>query len=279
MKVYALVGPSGTGKSHRAARVAYENDIDYIIDDGLLICGGKKIAGHSAKKEETSLRAVKRAIFMYGEHRGEMLEALEKVRPEKILLLGTSVRMVNRITQTLGLPDPVKIIFINDIASEEEIRKAREKRVKYGEHVIPLPKIEVRKDFPNYFIDSIHFLFSKKGRKKAEEKSVVRPKFNWLGKLVVSERTIGEIVTAVALGMEGIPSVGKSVTVMEEDSVSISLCFTVTYGTGILPLGRELRERITAEVEEMTGLRVSRVDMTVEAVAVPAETEEEGGNV
>ena len=33
-KVYAFVGPSGTGKSYRAQMVAGEYDIHYIIDDG-----------------------------------------------------------------------------------------------------------------------------------------------------------------------------------------------------------------------------------------------------
>ena len=37
IKVYAFVGPSGTGKSYRAQMVASEKNISYIIDDGLLI--------------------------------------------------------------------------------------------------------------------------------------------------------------------------------------------------------------------------------------------------
>ena len=32
-KIYAFVGPSGTGKSHRAQMVASERGIQYIIDD------------------------------------------------------------------------------------------------------------------------------------------------------------------------------------------------------------------------------------------------------
>ena len=43
IKVYAFVGPSGTGKSYRAQMVASENDINFIIDDGLLICFQKHI--------------------------------------------------------------------------------------------------------------------------------------------------------------------------------------------------------------------------------------------
>ena len=37
IKVYAFVGPSGTGKSYRAQMVANEKNINFIIDDGLLI--------------------------------------------------------------------------------------------------------------------------------------------------------------------------------------------------------------------------------------------------
>ena len=36
IRVYAFVGPSGTGKSYRAQMVANANGIHYIIDDGLL---------------------------------------------------------------------------------------------------------------------------------------------------------------------------------------------------------------------------------------------------
>lgn len=33
IKVYAFVGPSGTGKSYRAQMVADSKNIEYIIDD------------------------------------------------------------------------------------------------------------------------------------------------------------------------------------------------------------------------------------------------------
>ena len=41
MDVIALVGPSGTGKSHRALMVARQNKADAIIDDGILIKDNK----------------------------------------------------------------------------------------------------------------------------------------------------------------------------------------------------------------------------------------------
>ena len=63
MEVVAFVGPSGTGKSHRAIGVAHNNNCDAIIDDGLLIKGTKILAGTSAKNETNRIQAVKRAIF------------------------------------------------------------------------------------------------------------------------------------------------------------------------------------------------------------------------
>ena len=37
MEVFGFIGASGTGKSHHALVVAYDHDIQAIIDDGLLI--------------------------------------------------------------------------------------------------------------------------------------------------------------------------------------------------------------------------------------------------
>ena len=55
MEVVAFVGPSGTGKSHHAIGVAFDNRCDAIIDDGLLIKGTKILAGTSAKNEDNRI--------------------------------------------------------------------------------------------------------------------------------------------------------------------------------------------------------------------------------
>ncbi|MDF2572425.1 MAG: Asp23 family, cell envelope-related function, partial [Sporomusa sp.] len=101
MDTFALVGPSGTGKSHRALIVAHEHNVDTIIDDGLLIKDSKIVAGHSAKKEPSKIRAVKRAIFMEPDHAAEVREAIARVMPERILILGTSKNMVEKIVDVL----------------------------------------------------------------------------------------------------------------------------------------------------------------------------------
>jgi ABC-type dipeptide/oligopeptide/nickel transport system ATPase component len=74
MEVYALVGKAGTGKSYRAMGVAHEKEIDLVVDDGVLINGTRKLAGKSAKKEQTKISAVKRALFFHEDHRAEAVD-------------------------------------------------------------------------------------------------------------------------------------------------------------------------------------------------------------
>ncbi|MEE0885920.1 MAG: hypothetical protein UIB61_03365, partial [Treponema sp.] len=110
--VFALVGESGTGKSFRAKLIAEKYGIDAIIDDGLLIQNDKILAGHSAKREKTYMGAVRVALFDDKDHRDEVAKAWKKARIKKLLILGTSEKMVMKIATRLQLPQPQKIIHI-----------------------------------------------------------------------------------------------------------------------------------------------------------------------
>ena len=72
IKVYAFVGQSGTGKSYRAQMVASEKNIEYIIDDGLLISNNKVSAGESAKTAPTKIETVKHALFLNKEEQDQI---------------------------------------------------------------------------------------------------------------------------------------------------------------------------------------------------------------
>ena len=154
IKVYAFVGPSGTGKSYRAQMVADSRGIDYIIDDGLLVSGNQVIAGISAKKAPTKIETVKNALFQDEEKRKNMQDVLRKRKPKSILILGTSDDMVKRIAKNLGLSEISETIYINDVATEEEMETARRIRVTQGKHVIPVPTFEIKKDFSGYLLYS-----------------------------------------------------------------------------------------------------------------------------
>ena len=155
VKVYALVGRSGTGKSYHSKLVAAKYRIDLIIDDGLLIKGDKIIAGHSAKRDPNFISAVRTAVFDDDEHRDQVMNALLKEKYKKILIIGTSEKMIGKITSRLGLPPAEKIIHIEDIASPEEIETAMRIRFTEGKHVIPVPSIEITRSYPQIVYDSM----------------------------------------------------------------------------------------------------------------------------
>lgn len=161
VQVYALVGESGTGKSFRSKLLAEQYGIHAIIDDGLLIQDDKIVAGRSAKREKTYMGAVRAALFDDKEHRDSVARVLRKTHIKKILLLGTSEKMVMKIAMRLQLPQPQKIIHIEEIASKEDIEKAIKSRQVEGKHVIPVPSIEVKKNYSQIFSASMHDFFSK----------------------------------------------------------------------------------------------------------------------
>lgn len=274
MDIFALVGSSGTGKSHRALIVAHEHNVDTIIDDGLLIKDSKIVAGHSAKKEPSKIRAVKRAIFMEPDHAAEVKAAIARVRPERILILGTSENMVEKIVDVLDLPPISKIIRIEDIATKNEIAKARESRLKEGKHIIPVPTIELKPHFSGYLIDPLDIFFKKprsRQRRKLGEKSIVRPTFSYYGKLLISDAAIAALVDYVATSDASITKAGQ-ITIKNshdrEKGISISLDVTIKYGQSIWNVVHEAQKRIKKIVEYMTGMVVREVNIAVKRLSI-----------
>jgi len=273
MDVIALVGGSGTGKSHRALVVAHEHNIDAIIDDGLLIKNSKIIAGRSAKNEASKIMAVKRAIFMEEAHAQEVREAILAATPKRILILGTSINMIEKIIKVLGLPSCVKVIKIEEIATPAEISKARESRLKDGKHVIPVPTIELKPHFSGYFIDPLEIFFKKpKSRRlKIGEKSIVRPIFSYYGKLLISDAAIATIVDYITTTDPLIPRASQ-INVKnshdDEKGISIHLDVTVKYGTSLWDIAYQAQRRIKDMVEHMTGLMVKEVNISVKRLSI-----------
>jgi len=275
MDVIALVGPSGTGKSHRALVVAHEYNVDGIIDDGLFIQDSKIMAGHSAKREPSKIRAVKRAIFMDKDHIKEVRDAIESVKPNKLLILGTSVNMVEKIIEALGLPPLGKVVKIEDIATKEEIARARESRVKEGKHIIPVPTIELKPHFSGYLIDPLEIFFRKpqSKRRKLGEKSIVRPTFSYYGKLLISDAAISAIVNYVATSDLAITKTG-AISIKytrdgdSEKGITIALDVTVRYGETLRDVVYKAQVRIKNMVEYMTGMLVREVNIEVKRLSL-----------
>lgn len=277
MEVMALVGQSGTGKSHRALIVAHEYKADAIIDDGILIKDGKIIAGHSAKREASKIMAVRRAIFSIPGHADEVKQALKEVKPKRILVLGTSENMVHKIAKILGLVGIKKIIRIEDIASKEEMEKARDCRIKEGKHIIPVPTIELKPHFSGYLIDPLEIFFKKPQakRRRLGEKSIVRPIFSYYGKLLIDDSAIAAIVDKVATNKANISKTSqvrvKRIRESDEDrGIDVTLEVTMQYGSNIPATVGEVQSEIKIAIEHMTGMIVNQVNVVVKTLTVGA---------
>ncbi|MDR2185914.1 MAG: ATP-binding protein [Treponema sp.] len=268
VKAYALVGESGTGKSFRAKLVAQKYGIDFIIDDGLLIRDNRIIAGHSAKKEKTFMAAVKVALFDEKSRRDEVARKLQTEKVSRILILGTSEKMVNKIAGRLQLPLPKKIIKIEDIASQEDIEKAIRTRKIEGKHVIPVPSIEVKRNYPNIFYEAVR-IFKRQSAAlgptpKVLEKSVVRPEYSKRGKVIISEAALSQMVIHCVDEYNQNIKI-KKITVKDDDAgYRLVITIDVPYGTQLSGNMHELQRYIIDNIERYTGILIEGVNIIID---------------
>lgn len=269
MRVVALVGKSGTGKSYRALTLAYEKEINYIIDDGLFIKGSKIIAGKSAKREKTTIAAVKRALFMQKKHRQDVVQKIVEHGPDSILILGTSVKMVNRIVKNLQIEPIQEIVYIDQIATKEEIRIATESRQRQGKHVIPVPTFELKKDFSGYFVDRLKIFRRKKDNTlQISEKSVVRPTFSYMGKFTIYDRAIAQMVNHVARDIKSIYRINKIKIINYPSGITINIDLILEYGFKIPEIITSLQKLVKIEVEAMTSLNILAVNISIKGLKI-----------
>ncbi len=271
VKVYAFVGPSGTGKSYRAQMVASEKGIHFIIDDGLLIKDNEIIAGESAKKAPTKIETVKHALFYADAEKKPIEKAIKKYKPAKILILGTSDGMVQKIAANLGLPEVSDTTYINQVATEEEMQTARHIRVTEGKHVIPVPTFELKKDFSGYLLDPLQ-IFKSKGigqKPYISEKTIMRPTFSYLGNFTISDTVFRQIIEFLATKMPEIYKVVRTRVSSSEIGTSIYMEVVVIYGCNIQETLKEFKEKARREIENLTAMNVISLDVVAKNIYVP----------
>lgn len=268
IKVYAFVGPSGTGKSYRAQMVASERNIKYIIDDGLLIKENEVIAGESAKKAPTKIETVREALFTNPERAEEIKKAFRRYRPESLLILGTSDNMIKKIRENLELPELTDTIYITDVATEQEMEDAKRMRVTEGKHVIPVPTFEIKKDFSGYILDPLQ-IFKSKGKDNKpyiSEKSMIRPTFSYLGNYTISDSVLRDIITHISEKFEAIYKITRVRIENHEEGALIYVEIIIKYGYNIMNHLQSFKKQSIREIENITAMNVEKFQVLAKGI-------------
>ncbi|WP_374723830.1 hypothetical protein [Calidifontibacillus erzurumensis] len=243
MEIYALVGKSGTGKSTSVLQYCHEHNIPAIIDDGILVVNGRKIAGTSAKYEKNSIKAVKRATFFYEDHRKEVMNVIQMTAITKLLIVGTSVKMVNMIAERLNLGKIDKYIDITEIRSNKEINMARYMRNTQGKHVIPIPYTQVETTKLKKIIQAGKKLFSKQA-KYIGEQTIIQPRFT-TGTITIHEDVYRDYIQHICKKMKNV----QNVKIIDYDfttfqSVTVEIDLNCTLDQNIVECLKEIQKAI-----------------------------------
>lgn len=273
--VVAFVGPSGTGKSTRAIKVAKENGINYIIDDGILIHGSSIVAGSSAKKAATKIESVKAAIFADETRAQNMRRALLEEMPPALMILGTSREMIDRICQSLYLPKPSMLIRIEDISTEDERREAKETRMTQGKHTIPVPTMEIRHEFSGSLAEPLNKLRRRFDRSDKSfggegERTVVRPTFSTLGAYSISDDAMAQIVRISLKQVEGVAQMRHFRANKEPYGATFEITISLYYGYPAQEVMRAAQTQVAADVSQYTSINVLQVDIRADRLIAPS---------
>lgn len=269
VEVIALVGPSGTGKSHRAMTIAQEWSCDAIVDDGLLISGSRIVAGTSAKREETKTAAIRRAIFSAPGHALEVRDGLLSLNPRRLLVLGTSTTMVERIVSRLGLPPPKEYLDIQDFATPDEIDRALWQRRQEGKHVIPAPAFEVKKTFSGYLVDPLRaFTRSHEQRYSFPERSVVRPTYSSFGRYYIADAVVMQIAQKICDEIPGVKRVLKTLVLTVGEGTILDVELVLDYGVNVFEAMQAAQRNLKERLEFLTGIYLERVDITTKKISL-----------
>lgn len=294
ISVFAFYGPSGTGKSYRAKFVCHKFKTKTLIDDGLLIHDEKIIAGKSAKLEKSYMGAVRVALFDSKEHRDSVAKAIRSHRIKRILILGTSEKMILKITTRLQLPDPIKFITIDEIATPEEMDEARRSRQIEGKHVIPVRSHEIKnKKYSRIFVNSIKIAVSKKKgliklfnkfhiniplpienneTPKEFEKSIVRPAFSIYARKKISHAALAGMTGKYTKEFDSEIRIKKLSIKNGTSGYKLKMTTDIPFGRQLAEITQNAKDFIIKMIEKESGILIEELFIIVDKILQPKKT-------
>ncbi|MCL6517178.1 hypothetical protein [Alicyclobacillus sp.] len=270
MQIFGLVGPSGTGKSHRAARVARQVGAQAIIDDGLLIHGGRIAAGFSAKFEPNRIAAVKRAIFTDAGHRDQVAARLRQLAPKTVLVLGTSTRMVETICRRLELDGPITFIPIESVAETRQMDLAANLR-RLGMHAIPVTPAQLEVPRFQQLLRRFRYRMHTPhppAPSAAPAVTVVNAAFAG-GATYIHPRVVRDVIVHLTR-RQGHPFSVRTVRTRLEEQIMVHVHVKARWIPDIPGAARHLLRAIRADLEDNLGLADPALVLHIESVDAPA---------
>ena len=168
-----------------------------------------------------------------------------------------------------ALPTPELFIDITEVASPEDIINARRERHEKGQHVVPVSRTQLRKNFAGKLVVHLRGLF-KSQDKEDGERTIVRPPFSFFGALTIDSSAIEDMVRHVISLSPQVKKV-EEIKVGSSDDV-ISLGITVNVAPGKLnfrQLGKMEQKRVASAVRFFTGLDIGKIDIRIAEVVFP----------
>jgi len=212
-------------------------------------------------------------VFAKKEQQKEIKAEIKKHKVDSIMILGTSNDMVDKIVENLGFPQISEYIYIEDVATEEEMKTAKRIRQTEGKHVIPVPTFEIKKDFSGFLLDPLQIFKSNGGGQKPyiSEKSIIRPTFSYLGGFSISDTAVRQIIEYIGKKVEGIDRVLRVRVPKTDGGMTVYVEVAILYGHTLIKVLKNLRERIKKELENLTAMYIEAVEIVAKTIVMPIE--------
>ena len=180
--------------------------------------------------------------------------------------------MIKKIIGRLDLPEPTKTVYISQIATKQEIKKARYSRLHDGKHIVPVPSVELKPHFTGYFANLPYNIFSKhRKQEKDADRSIVRPAFSFYGKLLIADKAIEDIIMIIGKKMLGVVKITDIKVRRRSDNskgIVIAIEVVLFYGVQIFEVTKQLQAKVKSKVEYMTAMQVKNVNVSIRSLSV-----------
>jgi uncharacterized alkaline shock family protein YloU len=150
------------------------------------------------------------------------------------------------------------------VASQEEIVNALKERREKKQHVVPVSRTQIQRNFAGKLVSQVKDFFKSKDR---NERTVVKPPFSFDGRVTIETEAILEMTRRLLVVGDHVHQVRELYLVPENDAISVNLVVDVKLsGKSALFLARLIQKKISHGLSFFTGMEVKKVNVNINEV-------------